>query len=359
MTAAKPEPSSEAQSLSVQWQNVSPQKWYDHLHQLLSAEISPKDRLYWMSALQQWTQCNIQLSADGPICFKDSRWPQQALEPIIVAMAEVAYRLCDWPSIGYFHQLLDNCQRTDPQVEVECLQRAVALWQMGQFEQAKQGLEPYLKQVEPQSPVHHFYAQLERDSLNCQFSESELTDGDIHLTPLEDQHLASFCWVYHDPQIAALCNLPDFAGDEQWFDWLSVEQSNPAKWLFAVCHRRYGMIGSVSIEVREGAGYIYYWLGQDFQGGGYGPKAVLLMLSLAERYLNLQSCYAKVFDYNLPSQKALSKMGFRPLPFKLAKPNQSQLYFYRGQERPLKAIQSELSRLMRYTDVGNELLAQD
>lgn len=346
--------------ISVNWQQLSPFKWFEHLQRLSDSYIAAEDRLYWMNAMRDWLQHNISLTENSAPAYQNPQWSQETLEPVLVIMAELSYKLCDWPLIIEIHRYLQGFEHHTPETwsEVESLQLAVAYWQMGQLQEAKAHLASCLPFAEQDSPVISFYQQIERDISRTRFAVADCRDGELQLCLLEEQHLSSFSWVYNDPQIAKLCNLPDFSDDEQWFDWLEKEQSNSCKALFAVVHQKWGIIGSVCIEVRDGAGFFYYWLGQDFQGGGYGPKAVLLMLTLAEKYLAMGCCYAKVFDYNLPSQKAMSKMGFKPLPFKLAPPNQSQLYFYRGPERPLEFLKEQLAQLMRYTDVDNQLLPQ-
>lgn len=346
--------------ISVNWQNVSIAKWQTHLEQLNQSYVAPEDRLYWMSAMRQWRQFHIVEDSQNRPVYREPDWPLETLPGVLLVMCEVAYSLCDWAVIIELHQLLDKLDRAvdGAQFEIESLQRAVAFWQIGQLHQARDFLKRCITEVSPQSPVVAFYQQIENDISRCSIAPHDCSDGDILLCPLEEQHLSAFSWVYNDPQIAKLCNLPEFADDEQWFDWLAAEQSNPAKAVFAVMHQQWGFIGSVSIEVHDGVGFIYYWLGQDFQGGGFGPKAVLLMLSVAEKHFGMRACYAKVFDYNLPSQKALSKLGFNPLPFKLAAPNQTQIYFYRGEEKSLQQLAPELERLMRFTDVDNRLETQ-
>lgn len=347
-----------AQKVTPKWQNIQPQHWLKTLGEIYQSSVTPKDRLYWMSTMRHWLSCNVEHRTQDQAVYCNKSWMLSTLESICLVSAEVAYQLCDWPMVIEVHAILDKLERqSDAELpEVEKLQLAVALWQMGQLVEAEKLLLTSMTDLGLGGNLEGFYQQVLSDLSRMNISIEARTVEDILICPLEEQHLSGFSWVYQDAQIAKLCNLPEFNTDEQWFDWLGAENSNEAKQVFAVNHRQWGFIGSVSIEVHDGVGFFYYWLGQDFQGGGYGPQAVMLMLDLAQKYMDMTCCYAKVYDYNLPSQKAMSKMGFKPLPFKIAPPNQNQFYFYRGPQISEAKQLKELTHLMSHTDVGNRLV---
>ncbi|SHE43588.1 GNAT family N-acetyltransferase [Vibrio gazogenes] len=147
--------------------------------------------------------------------------------------------------------------------------------------------------------------------------------GEITLTLLEPLHIDAYRWAYTkqsdaNKSVATLCNLPDFHNDGDWLSWLHDCRHYPNHYLYAVIHQEWGFIGSVCLEVFNGTGFFYYWLGEDFQGYGLGPQAVTLLLNIGEQQKGMRCCYAKVYDHNLPSQKALTKIGFTALPIQVS-----------------------------------------
>ena len=355
-----------SQHSSPDWDKMTPLHWQQHTHQLSQSDIKATDRLYWMLTFRDWLKVNLHSRIDGQnrpvVQYTKTEWDNASIETNLILMCEVAYKLCDWALIIKMHQLLGQIpHRMDVETInerdiVEWLQLAVAHWQMGQLDEADQLLQVSGSRLGSENPLADFHHQIKQDMAQMPFELSDLCEGDLLLMPLEEQHLGGFSWVYHDPQIAKLCNLPEFGDDEQWFDWLDADQSNPAKQVFAVIHAEWGLIGSVSIEVHDGAGFFYYWLGQDFQGGGLGGQSVLLLLRLAGDKMGMTGCYAKAFAHNVASQKAMNKIGFNALPFKVAPPNEEQLYFYRGPDKPERELGEELVRMAAVTDVGNEIL---
>ena len=354
------------QHSSPDWDKMTPLHWQKHVHQLSQDDIKGTDRLYWMLTFRDWLKVNLHGLIDGHqrtvVQYTNTEWDNASIETNLILMCEVAYQLCDWALIIKMHKLLGQIpHRMDVKTInerdiVEWLQLAVSYWQMGQLDKANQLLEETGSRLGDENPLEGFHHQIKQDMARMPFEFNDLSEGDLLLMPLEEQHLSGFSWVYHDPQIAALCNLPEFGDDDQWFDWLDVDQSNPAKQVFAVIHKEWSLIGSVSIEVHNGVGFFYYWLGQDFQGGGLGGQSVLLLLRLAAEKLGMTACYAKAFAHNVASQKAMSKIGFNVLPFKVAPPNEAQLYFYRGPDKPQQELGEELIRMAAVTDVGNEIL---
>jgi GNAT superfamily N-acetyltransferase len=89
---------------------------------------------------------------------------------------------------------------------------------------------------------------------------------------------------------------------------------------FGVWHAYWGFIGLVNLVMAEDIGFFHYWIARDFQGNGFGPHAVELLLHLAEQAWGLRTCYAKCFADNLPSRKALAKLGFAKLEVPICSP---------------------------------------
>ncbi|MFT4929671.1 MAG: RimJ/RimL family protein N-acetyltransferase [Phenylobacterium sp.] len=325
------------------WSKVSLQNWQQLLRLLSEDQIKPQVRWYWMQALRGW--------------FKENAQRRSTVIGCLGLMRAVAYNLCDWPFIIELHQF--NRQMAMPSSDeslrddrtIEQLQLAVAYWQMGQLSRADQFLNSIAADLSPGHPLLDFHQQIQTDVeyLPPHLSEQngDLVEGDLQLCPLEAQHLASFSWVYADPNIAHLCNLPEFESDQEWLDWLALNQDCQGHTVFAVNHHQWGFIGSVFLAVHDGVGFFYFWLGEDFQGKGFGPRAVDLLMQLGKERLGMNYCYTKVFGDNMNSQQAMNKIGFNSLPFRVARPYQNQVYFYRGAQQTPQNQATQLRLLIR------------
>lgn len=179
------------------------------------------------------------------------------------------------------------------------------------------------------------------------------TNGAVSLEPLSHRHASDFRWQYHDPAIAQLCCLPRFEDDRGWHAWLDEAYAHAEQHLFAVMHRRWGFIGSVGLVLHGDVGLVYYWLGHDYRGRGYGPDAAAQLLAAAHRHAGMRCCYAKVFDYNAPSRRALQKIGFVATGIRAAAPHRDELFYRIGHDDDSARIKQELHALMAY--LGSEV----
>lgn len=157
-----------------------------------------------------------------------------------------------------------------------------------------------------------------------------IDDGTLRLEPLGHHHCTDFAWQYWDPDIARLCCLPSFADDAAWHRWLDECWGCGDQRLYAVLHRDWGFVGSVSLTMHGDLGFFYYWIGRDFQGQGLGPAAVRLLLADAFEHRGMTACYAKVFEHNAPSRRALARLGFEALDFRPAPPCDDELLYRLG-----------------------------
>ncbi|WP_337880239.1 GNAT family N-acetyltransferase [Rheinheimera sp.] len=257
----------------------------------------------------------------------------------------LACHLCDWPLLQQIQQLQE---KTDLLLHI---QPAVL---QGQFEQACSHLQAASRspaQADSARALQQELATL-RQQLPC--TEAELHQGCISLTPLHYHHVADFGWQYADPSIASLCNLPQFVSAEHWLGWLYQCRQERARHLFAVMHQEWGFIGSVSLQLFHGVGFFYYWLGKDFQGLGLGPLAVQILLRLGRR-LGMHCCFAKVFNFNLPSQKAILRSGFTHLPFTARTPSEHEQFYYLGPAQHQFWLHHQLQELLSLLHSGIEL----
>ena len=223
-----------------------------------------------------------------------------------------------------------------------------AYQQLGRFDLAEQRLQRVI-QAGDQQPLANEHWQLQQRVKSLPRGIEALRADPLILTPMQNYHEDDFLWQYADPSIGELCNLPDFNEDaEDWQQWLNHHQKISSKYVFAVSHLHWGFNGSVGLEMTKGIGFFYYWLGKDFQGHGYGPQAVTIMLNWARRHLGLSRCYATVYqEDNIPSQKAMAKIGFQPLPFKGILPEEKdyeeKLHYWGNQEPNHKQTQDLLA----------------
>jgi len=92
-------------------------------------------------------------------------------------------------------------------------------------------------------------------------------------------------------------------------------------------------------------GFIYYWLGKDFQNKKLGSQAIHLLMHMAVKIYHLDTCYAKVFTHNIASQRLLIKLGFSQMLFQAAPPFEDEVFFYWGEDKSDKEQAFELAKL--------------
>lgn len=175
-------------------------------------------------------------------------------------------------------------------------------------------------------------------------------DAELALEPLAHHHAQDFLWQYYDPAIAELCCLPTFVDELDWHYWLADVWRAGARLPHAVLHREWGFVGCVSVAMYRDVGFFYYWLGRDFQGRGWGPRAGALLLALAQQAHGLRCCYAKAFDHNLRSRRGLEKMDFADLDMRGAGEDCNQLFYRRGPAQPRRRVAAELHWLLACMD---------
>ncbi|BFM48690.1 GNAT family N-acetyltransferase [Marinomonas sp. THO17] len=327
-------------------------EWLAQLQQVQQQNIYAEDRLYWLLQLREFFD-------------KESSLAEYQL------MLDLAQRLCDWVMVIDIVKAI----QTNPQFKLNddaAIESVYALaeahFQLGdyataihlykgallRFYQNKQILDAYYWLTEKRRQMNN------RDfpKVDWRYTENRTETRELYLTPLEPHHIDGFRWLYINQQeglksVSELCNLPCFEDDQQWFDWHQNNQMMPNHDVYAVVHKEWGFIGSVCLEVFNGVGFFYYWLGQDFQGYGFGPQAVAMLLSSGVEQKGMRCCYAKVYEDNMPSQKALHKLGFHPLPFRQIAPDDNEILYYLGPEQSEAACRKELETL--YANMGSHI----
>jgi len=206
---------------------------------------------------------------------------------------------------------------------------------------------------EPGSAVHAARLAALQDWLDWRQAFPPLdATGDLALEPLAHHHERDFAWQYLDPAIATLCCLPVFIDALDWHHWLAATWRGGGRLPFAVFHRDWGFIGCVSLTVHGDTGFLYYWIGRDFQGRGFGPRAGKLVLDLGERAYGVRACYAKAFDTNLRSRRGLETMGFCDLGMRGAGDDANQVFYRRGPAQARRRTVDQLDWLLDRMDAG-------
>lgn len=324
--------------LALLFNELSRQDWpvlllERRLPQLLAhaSSLSPEDRCAWLSGLHRiWQRHGWALTPDGK-----------------EALLQLASAWCAWP-LAY--AVGKSLQTDSPLDGGHALRMMNACRHLGDGDTAVD----LAVRAQLLHPADQSYADAHRELLAWLrwrdgmpvVDGADWDDDEIKLEPLAHHHLADFAWQYYDPAIAELCCLPRFQDDTHWRRWLDDIYDAGDQRIFAVMHRDWGLVGSVSLIMHGSAGFIYYWLGCDFQGCGLGPRAVSLMLAMAQHDYGMQCCYAKVYDYNTPSRRALEKLGFEDLGICGAVPDDNQLFYRYGESRPMDVVVNELHLLL-------------
>lgn len=262
----------------------------------------------------------------------------------LAKLVELARYLCDWPAL-----LRLDAMGLWKASAIEIAQVEI---QMGQYDKALTRIDMALQSQAFNKKLLAIKQDLELTIKNMPYPLVELKSGSVSLTPMHFHHIADFGWQYADADIAKLCSLPLFPSAQHWIHWLYCCQQEKERALFAVMHETYGFIGSVSLQVFNGIGFFYYWLGKDFQGVGLGPKAVDILMHIGRCYHGMKSCYAKVFSYNIASNKAIAKLGFTRLPFKALPPSEAEVFYYLGKTKARSDHQLHLGRLLETMNSG-------
>lgn len=302
-----------------------------------ACELSASTRTLWLHALHKYWSCR--------------HWTFSTEH--IASLLTLTVQWCDWPLARRVGTALANRRSLS---SAETMALVDACLHMGDLDTAIELTT--LRQLGYPSELEFasFHGLLLvyknwRDHNTWQ-DDRDWGDDDLQLEPLSHHHLPDFAWQYHDPAIAQRCCLPTFESDAQWHRWLDAVYNCGDQQIYAVIHREWGFIGSVSLILYEGVGFFYYWFGPDFQGQGFGPRAVSLMLTSAAEHYGLYICYAKVYEDNTPSRRALEKLGFEDIQVCAVAPDNAEVFYRRGPLADRGRIAEELHWLLAAMNSG-------
>ncbi len=294
-----------------------------------AGQLLPAERIWW----QQGLRALWQYERGGLVIHARQQ------------LFDLLWLWADWPLLVQVGEALASEQSLDSERLQQC---CIAYQQLGQPEAAYACYQALLA-IATDDPA--LPALVEDLQLWCQWRAQQCVvvsaDQTLQLEPLAPHHGEDFLWQFAEPAIAQLCDLPAFTEPEPWLEWLDQCYSVGDELLLAIIHPQWGFIGCVSLIIRDGLGFFYYWLGADFQGQGLGPQAVELLLQHATAHYGLHTCYAKAFHYNAPSIRAMAGLGFDELALQVAAPYQDERLFRRGPEQPLAQTVVEMQAFFR------------
>ena len=130
-------------------------------------------------------------------------------------------------------------------------------------------------------------------------------------------------WALSDAkELTSLCNavnrrflsdrLPNPYTEKDAEEWLKMVTDNEATtgvYRAIVCNGE--LVGSISVEKKDGDAGIGYMLLNDYSNKGIGTEAVKQICSIAFKVLSLEQITANVFQPNIASIRVLQKNGFK------------------------------------------------
>ena len=103
---------------------------------------------------------------------------------------------------------------------------------------------------------------------------------------------------------------------EEWLKMVTDNEATTGVYRAIVCNGE--LVGSISVEKKDGDAGIGYMLLNDYSNKGIGTEAVRQVCSIAFKILSLEQITANVFQPNIASIRVLLKNGFK---YKGAIPN--------------------------------------
>jgi len=152
-------------------------------------------------------------------------------------------------------------------------------------------------------------------------------DRELTLEPLGAEHVGSLLFQLRDPQIAAMTRIPELTSETDALAWVAEQQSGPGRVSYAVMHLTWGFVGVVSLQRADDAGFLYFWIGTDFQGSGFGRRAAGLLLEESARQ-GVTHVFTCAYPDNQRSLRVLRHLSFSALKVRAVSPDEGLRFFY-------------------------------
>ncbi len=174
----------------------------------------------------------------------------------------------------------------------------------------------------------------------------------VYATLLGPHHASALYRLQGNPGLAESAGIECLYSTEHARDWIVRAQSEH-KYVLAIVHPDFGLIGVTGLECSPFAlspqgsrsARFYYWIGEEFQCGGYGTQAMQLLHQLTAQ-LGIQDIFSTVAESNGASQRVLAKLGYRRLPFALAGERNSCRFYHSGQTIGEERIYAALDQFL-------------
>lgn len=149
------------------------------------------------------------------------------------------------------------------------------------------------------------------------FSPATIKSERIILRPLEETD-ALATWKLMSPTIAQWTSTwpPNVSLSfvRKRIKELLIDSANgiDARWVIE-CRKQNGLLGWIGLRKPSRSAHTASfgcWLGDEFQGNGYGTDAAIAVIQYAAEHTDLQTIEAEARSDNLPSNAVISKIGF-------------------------------------------------
>ena len=142
--------------------------------------------------------------------------------------------------------------------------------------------------------------------LKIRLRKLRLSDADSITANINDKSIAR--WTINVPYPYKKKDALEFIGSRQ------VSFKTGTNYTFGIAEINdnaiIGCIDLVDTDWQDKKAEMGYWIGRKFRGRGYMTEAIYLMLGFGFHKLKLHKIYARVFNNNRASMKALEKNGF-------------------------------------------------
>lgn len=163
--------------------------------------------------------------------------------------------------------------------------------------------------------------------------------------------------LQRDPELCQLARVECLQSTRHAQEWLELEQSE-YKHILAIFHPDFGLVGVAALECPSRAldpagsrsARFYYWIGRDYQHHGFGVQAMQLLHQLAH-IKGVQHLFSEVDQNNMASQRALAKLGYQRLDFKVIGEPPGYRYHHFGSAFSKLALYNTLNKLL--DELGN------
>ncbi|MEO8390478.1 GNAT family N-acetyltransferase [Polaromonas sp.] len=191
--------------------------------------------------------------------------------------------------------------------------------------------------------MHHLLEQRIANWQASNWYEADTTrDDDLSLEPLDALHIPAWLYQYRDPNIASMAGLPPISCEAEAKTYLArIGDSGGAE--YAVVHRSFGLVGAIGLRREADMAHIHFWIGVEYQGAGFGARAVRLLLHGLPGN-EIRHVFTAVFKGNLRSCRILEKSGFVVLAHEGCGADEDYQFMYLALPGAACCTEAELAR---------------